>query len=89
MVGIIFSVFLCLFIFLSLSEKGRNERILAEEFGKRKKLEAELEEVTSKQTVASVKNTRMRDTVNVAEMKLMQLQDQVKMYEKIIFKYAI
>ena len=61
-------------------EKGRNERILAEEYGKRKQLEAQLEEALSKHKAASDKNSKMKEAMKVAEMKVAQTQAQVKMY---------
>ena len=69
-------------LFLLLSpEKGRNERILAEEYHKRKELEAELEEATSKYRVVSEKHAKVKEAVNVTELKVSQIQAQVKMYE--------
>lgn len=70
----------CNKIYFISPEKGRNERVLAEEYGRRKELEAQLEEATSKHTVASERNAKMREAMNVAEMKVAQIQDQVKMY---------
>lgn len=63
------------------SEKGRNEHILAEECKKRKELEAQLEEVNSEHKIAADKNSKMKETMKVAEMKVARIQAQVKMYE--------
>ena len=67
-------------LFLLSPEKGRNERILAEEYHKRKELEAELEEATSKYRVVSEKHAKVKEAVNVTELKVSQTQAQVKMY---------
>ena len=69
------------YFFLLSPEKGRNERILAEEYHKRKELEAELEEATSKYRVVSEKHAKVKEAVNVTELKVTQTQAQVKMYE--------
>ena len=72
------------YFFLLSPEKGRNERILAEEYHKRKELEVELEEATSKYRVVSEKHAKVKEAVNVTELKVTQTQAQVKMYEHYI-----
>ena len=67
---------------ISSPEKGRNERTLAGECRKRKELEAQLEEVNSEHKIAADKNSRMKEAMKVAEMKVAQIQAQVKMYEE-------
>lgn len=66
------------------TEKGRNERILCEEYKKRKELEAQLEEALATHKVASDKNSKMKEAMKVAEMKVAQTQAQVKMYDIIL-----
>lgn len=70
-----------LFLSSHCTEKGRNEQILAEEYGKRRQLEAELEKATAIHKTASEKNSRSREAMNVAEMKVEQTQAQVKLYD--------
>ena len=79
----LFFVFKRLICGIFLSEKGRNERILAEEYGKRKELEAQLEVVDSEHKIAAEKNSRMKEAIKVAEMKVAQIQAQAKMYEQL------
>ena len=72
------------FVNLVYTEKGRNERILCEEYKKRKELEAQLEEALATHKVASDKNSKMKEAMKVAEMKVAQTQAQVKMYDIVL-----
>ena len=61
-------------------EKCRNEKVLAEEYTKRKQQETQLESVIAKHKTVAQKNVKMKEAMKVAEMKVAQTQAQVKMY---------
>ena len=61
------------------TEKCQNERVLAEEYAKRKRLEAQLEATNAKLHVTSDRSNKMKETLQVAELKVAQSQAQAKM----------
>ncbi len=59
--------------------KAQNERVLAGEYAKRKQIEAQLEVTNGKLIATSEKQNKMKETLQVAELKVAQTQAQAKM----------
>ncbi len=59
--------------------KSQNERVLAGEYAKRKQIEAQLEATNSKLITTTEKHNKMKEMLQVAELKVAQTQAQAKM----------
>ncbi len=67
------------YYFKNSSAKAQNERVLAGEYAKRKQIEAKLEATNGKLIATSEKQNKMKETLQVAELKVAQTQAQAKM----------
>ena len=63
----------------NFTEKSQNEKVLAEEYAKRKQVETQLEAVSTKLVAISDKHNKMKETLQIAELKVAQTQAQAKM----------
>ena len=64
----------------NFTEKSQNETVLAEEYAKRKQVETQLEATSTKLVAISDKHNKMKETLQIAELKVAQTQAQAKMY---------
>ncbi len=62
--------------------KSQNESILAREYAKRKQIETQLETTNNKLITVTEKHSKMKEILQVAELKVAQTQAQTKMYVK-------